>query len=84
MLYRVLDLYGTFSYSRPMNDEGEAVDQKKLPSNGEVIELVKGLMRVWKQRLRLVSAGTGFVTAWKKKVLMLNFPLFVYLIETQR
>jgi hypothetical protein len=34
MLYTRLDLHRSFYYITTMNDEGEVVGQKKLPSNG--------------------------------------------------
>ncbi len=37
MLYTGLDLHKSFSYITTMNDNGEIVGQKKLPSNGEVL-----------------------------------------------
>ena len=41
MLYTGLDLYKSFYYITTMNDRGQIVGQKKLPSNGEVIEFLK-------------------------------------------
>jgi transposase len=41
MLYTGLDLHKSFSYITTMNDKGEIVGQKKLPSNGEVVEFLK-------------------------------------------
>jgi transposase len=41
MLYTGLDLHRSFSYITTMNDKGEIAGQKKLPSNGEVVELLK-------------------------------------------
>ena len=41
MLYTGLDLHRSFSYITTMNDKGEIVGQKKLPSNGEVVEFLK-------------------------------------------
>ena len=37
MLYTGLDYHRSFSYSTTMNDKGEIVSQKKLPSNGELV-----------------------------------------------
>jgi len=37
MLYTGLDYHRSFSYSTTMNDKGEIVSQKKLPSNGELL-----------------------------------------------
>jgi len=42
MLYTGLDLHKSFSYITTMNDKGEIVDQKKLPSNGEILCFLKG------------------------------------------
>lgn len=41
MLYTGLDLHKSFSYITTMNDKGEIISQKKLPSNGEVVEFLK-------------------------------------------
>jgi len=41
MLYTGLDLHKSFSYITTMNDKGEILGQKKLPSNGEVVEFLK-------------------------------------------
>ncbi len=41
MLYTGLDLHKSFSYITTMNDKGQIVGQKKLPSNGEVVEFLK-------------------------------------------
>ena len=41
MLYTGLDLHRSFSYVTTINDKGEIVGQKKLPSNGEVVEFLK-------------------------------------------
>jgi transposase len=42
MLYTGIDLHRSFSYITTMNDKGEVLDQKKLPSNGEVVDFLKG------------------------------------------
>jgi len=42
MLYTGLDYHRSFSYIMTVNDKGEIVSQKKLPSNGEVVEFLKG------------------------------------------
>ena len=41
MLYTGVDLHRGFSYITTMNDKGEIVGQKKLPSNGEIAEFLK-------------------------------------------
>ena len=41
MLYTGLDLHKSFSYITTVNDKGQIVGQKKLPSNGEVVEFLK-------------------------------------------
>jgi len=41
MLYTGLDLHRSFSYITTMNDRGEIIGQKKLPSNGEIAEFLK-------------------------------------------
>ena len=42
MLYTGLDLHKSFSYITIMNDRGEVISQKKLPSNGEILDFLKG------------------------------------------
>jgi len=42
MLYTGLDLHKSFSYITIMNDRGEVIGQKKLPSNGEILDFLKG------------------------------------------
>ena len=41
MLYTGIALHGSFSYITTMNDKGEILGQKKLPSNGEIAEFLK-------------------------------------------
>ena len=41
MLYTGLDYHRSFSYITTMNDKGEIVGQKKLPSNGEIADFLK-------------------------------------------
>ena len=41
MLYTDLDLHKSFSYITTMDDKGQIVGQKKLPSNGELIDFLK-------------------------------------------
>jgi len=41
MLHTGLYLHKNFSYITTMNDKGEIVSQKKLPSNGEVVDFLK-------------------------------------------
>ena len=41
MLYTGVDLHRNFSYITTMNDKGEVLGQKKLPSNGETAEFLK-------------------------------------------
>ena len=41
MLYTGLDYHRSFSYITTMNDEGAIIGQKKLPSNGEIIDFLK-------------------------------------------
>jgi len=41
MLYTGLDLHKSFSYITTMDEKGRIVGQKKLPSNGEVVEFLK-------------------------------------------
>ena len=42
MLYTGLDLHKSFSYITIMNDRGEVIGQKRLPSNGEILNFLKG------------------------------------------
>jgi len=42
MLYTGLDLHKSFSYITIMNDRGEVLGRKKLPSNGEILDFLKG------------------------------------------
>ena len=42
MLYTGLDLHKSFSYITTMNEKGEIVGQKKLPSNGGIADFLKG------------------------------------------
>jgi transposase len=41
MLYTGVDLHRSFSYITTLNDKGEILGQKKLPSNGEIVEFLK-------------------------------------------
>jgi len=41
MLFTGLDLHRSFSYVTTMTDKGRIVGQRKLPSNGEVVEFLK-------------------------------------------
>lgn len=41
MFYTGLDLHKSFSYITTMDDKGQIVGQKKLPSNSEVVEFLK-------------------------------------------
>ena len=41
MLYTGVDYHRSFSYITTMNGRGQIVGQKKLPSNGEVVEFLK-------------------------------------------
>ena len=42
MLYTGLDFHRSFTYVTTMNDKGEIIGQKKLPSNGEIVDFLKG------------------------------------------
>ena len=42
MLQTSWDFYRSFSYITTTNDKGEIIGQEKLPSNGEIVELLKG------------------------------------------
>lgn len=42
MLYTGLDFHKSYSYITTINDKGEIIGQEKLPSNGEIAELLKG------------------------------------------
>lgn len=41
MLYTGVDYHKSFSYLTTMNDKGEIITQKKLPSNGEIVNFLK-------------------------------------------
>jgi transposase len=41
MLYTGVDYHRSFSYLTTMNEKGEIITQKKLPSNGEIIDFLK-------------------------------------------
>jgi len=43
MLYTGIDYHRSFSYLTTMNEKGEIISQKKLPSNGEIIDFLKSL-----------------------------------------
>ena len=43
MLFTGLDLHESFSYITVMNDGGEFIGQKKVPSNGEILDFLKGV-----------------------------------------
>lgn len=48
MIYAGLDLHKNFSVITTMNAHGkEAVKQKKVPNNGEIIKLFQGFMSRW-------------------------------------
>ncbi len=41
MLYTRIDYHRSFSYLTTMNEKGEAITQKKLPSNEEIVDFLK-------------------------------------------
>jgi len=41
MLYTGIDYHRSFSYLTTMNEKGEVVSQKKLPSSGEIVDFLK-------------------------------------------
>jgi len=41
MLYTGVDYHRSFSYLTTMNEKGEIIAQKKLPSNGEIVDFLK-------------------------------------------
>lgn len=43
MLYTGIDYHKEFSYLTTMNEMGEIITQKKLPSNGEIVDFLKSL-----------------------------------------
>jgi transposase len=43
MLYTSVDYHRSFSYLTTMNDKGKVIAQKKLPSNGEIVDFLKSL-----------------------------------------
>ena len=48
MLYTGLDYHRSFSYITTMNDKGEIIGQKKLPSNDEIVDFLKKFEKAWK------------------------------------
>lgn len=42
MLYTGLDFHRSFTYVTTMDGKGEIIGQKKLPSNGEIVDFLKG------------------------------------------
>jgi transposase len=42
MLYSGLDFHRSFTYVTTMDEKGEILGQKKLPSNGEIVDFLKG------------------------------------------
>jgi len=41
MLYTGVDYHRSFSYLTTMNEKGKIIAQKKLPSNGEIVDFLK-------------------------------------------
>ena len=41
MLYTGVDYHRSFPYLTTMNEKGEIIAQKKLPSNGEIVDFLK-------------------------------------------
>ena len=41
MLYTGIDYHRSFSYLTTMDEKGEIIGQKKLPSNGEIVDFLK-------------------------------------------
>jgi transposase len=41
MLYTGIDYHRSFSYLTTMNEKGKVISQKKLPSNGEIVDFLK-------------------------------------------
>ena len=86
MLYTGLDLHRSFSYITTMNEKGEIVGQKKLPSNGEVVEFLKEFddtMEVaieatpswyWLSWVSVVMQQKGLLLYQRKQLHPLSFP----------
>ena len=72
MLYTGWDLHKSFSYITTMNDKSETISQKKLPSNGEVVELLKEFGKRIEVAIGATPAGIGFMTIWKTRALKSN------------
>ena len=62
MLYTCVDYHRSFSHLSTMNEKGEIGNQKKLPSNGEIVDFLKGFVDEMEMPLKLVRAGTGFTS----------------------
>jgi transposase len=41
MLYTGIDYHRSFSYLTTMNEKGDIITQKRLPSNGEIVDFLK-------------------------------------------
>ena len=41
MLYTGLDFHRSYTYVTTMNDKREIIGQKRLPSNGEIVDFLK-------------------------------------------
>ena len=47
MLYTGLDYHRSFSYITTVKNKGKIISQKKLPSNGEIVDFLKEFGERW-------------------------------------
>jgi len=67
MLYTGVDYHRRFSYLTTMNEKGEIIAQKKLPSNGEIVDFLKekrpGISRRFYFKVERKKSGQSAKTA---------------------
>ena len=61
MLYTGLDYHRNFSYITSVNGKGEIIGQKKLPGNGDMVELLNDFEERIEAQLGRRRAGIGFL-----------------------
>ena len=60
MLYTGLDYHRSLSYITTMNDKGKIIRQKKLPSNGEIVDFLKE----FGERMEVAIGATPGYESW--------------------
>ena len=67
MLYTGVDYHRRFSYLTTMNEKGEIIAQKKLPSNHEIVDFLKekrpGISRRFYFKVERKKSGQSAKTA---------------------